>query len=164
MNKYLITSCLTLIFQLTFVGFVFADSDPISSSGSQLMRGIDAYHLMQAKKNIGEEELFEAGFLIGTITGVVGVQKSNNLITSTIISTATDKEIKGKSDPKLITVSKVAIAYSPLLMMPKDVDAIQIIAILDRYLKDNPEKWNLTISELITNALQNAFPYQNSIE
>jgi hypothetical protein len=41
---------------------------------------------------------------------------------------------------------------------PANVNVAQICAIVAKYLKDNPEKWNLAAVHLVIEALEKAFP------
>ncbi len=45
-----------------------------------------------------------------------------------------------------------------LLAIPENLQARQVCSIVGKYLKDNPEKWNLPANQLVFEALKKAFP------
>ena len=49
-----------------------------------------------------------------------------------------------------------------LYSTPDNVTAGQIMAIVSKYLKNNPEKWGEPAYSLVINALQEAFPLKNT--
>ncbi len=55
-------------------------------------------------------------------------------------------------------VAGVYDAMRGFFNVPEDITVKQICAIVEKYLKENPEKWALPASVLVTEALQKAFP------
>jgi hypothetical protein len=53
---------------------------------------------------------------------------------------------------------QVLITFHLVFNVPEDITVGQIGSIVGKYLKENPEKWTLPASVLVTQALQKAFP------
>lgn len=56
------------------------------------------------------------------------------------------------------TATQYRKQYEPILCMPVEVTADQLIAVFVKYLQQNPEQWHFAASELALNAFAQAWP------
>ena len=159
MKLLLTVKKLLLLFLFTFtMNSAIAENNSTKSNGARLIDGIDAYHQIRSEKTTTDNEYMNSAFLIGAITGVVGVHKRNNLFESLELSLVIKAEKDKKINSNEKDLAKFGLRFAPLIAMPDNLDMDQYVAILEKYLKNNPEQWSSTVSELITSSLESAFP------
>ncbi len=56
------------------------------------------------------------------------------------------------------TTTQFKKRYEPILCMPVEVTAEQLIAVFMKYMQQNPEQWHFAASELALNAFAQAWP------
>lgn len=128
--------------------------------GAWLKRGLDAAERVSARQNATADDIPEAMLAVGFFNGVVAAHNRNVLLASLIASTmGTTRESEKRKSLSAVEEAKVktALAFAPLINLPKDVTNAQAYAIVNKYLAANPEKWNQNADTLIVDALSGAF-------
>jgi len=142
---------------LILIFFVFSGVQAHSqtpSKGEWLRQAISASERIADRRGL-EEDAISASLLHGFIAGSLAVHRGNNLNYSVLVMVAKDNPTKLPKE-----FFRTAVMFTPLLFLPDSVTDVQAIAILKKYLDDNPAKWNESAMSLLQNALARAYPLQ----
>lgn len=122
--------------------------------GTWLKKGIDAFERVEARTSSSSEvDGQTASVVMAYVNGVLDVHLQNKVIFELL-------EKSAKANPSTVTPEglKQASFFALLRKKPNDLSMHQTLAIVKKYLADNPQKWHEPASLLIFTALMEAFP------
>lgn len=132
-------------------------ANPLATKdGTWMKDSIGAYERATVTKNSSDDDIFKGVALVSYISGVLSVHQQNNM-TATLIVAASKVDGKGKRSTTDEARLRTAFSFVPLLSVPDNISTGQTIAILKKYLNENPEKWQLSAHLLIQDAFKEAF-------
>lgn len=134
-------------------------------TGGALKLEIEACERIEAHQPGANDDLKECFSAQSYIAGVMAVQGENSLKALVLIDFATHSPNLGKKDSstqRALDKQEIETAsyFAPLIRVPDDVTLAQAMAIVQKYLLANPEKWNKNAAILIEEALAAAYPKQ----
>lgn len=125
--------------------------------GHWLRQGIDASRRIDAGTAQSRDYSDETSVAL-YLVGLIEVHQVNNL-TATIRIAASLKMSEDRHSPsKACDFDRgTAFALVPLLRLPQQISGRQAVAIVGKYLDQNPGKWQMSANHLATEALKQAF-------
>jgi len=132
-----------------------AETDP-EKNGAWLKVSIDTFNRVVASEYIDRtsSEFRDTEIFFAYVEGVLAVHRKNNLQASIFVTALQMKN--GESSP-VSPEQRIALAFAPLLRVPDEISRIQAVAIIEKYLKEHPQNWNLSAATIITTAFEDAF-------
>jgi hypothetical protein len=129
----------------------------VKRDGVWLKNGIDAYDRTFVLKNGSDQDVSDALILVAYVSGMLEVHRQNNLNAGLIAMGANSGRVRKMSEADAAKV-KIALFFAPLLKVPDDLSPPQVVAILRKYLSQNPAKWTEPAHELVTDAFVSEYP------
>lgn len=124
------------------------------SDGTWLKQGIDAFERVEARtSSLSDVDVLTATVVMAYVNGALDVHLQNKVIFELL-------EKSAKANPSTVTPEglKLASLFAGLRKKPTNLSMHQTLAIVKKYLADNPQKWHEPASLLIFTALLEAFP------
>ena len=134
-----------------------ATAQVVKRDGAWLKNGIDAYDRTFVLKNGSELDISDAQILVAYVSGMLEVHRQNYL-NAGLIAMAANSARDGKMSDTDAAKVKVALFFAPLLKVPDDLSPQQVVAILRKYLSQNPAKWSEPAHKLVTDAFVSEYP------
>ena len=137
---------------LLVVLLIFTNVHAQTRDGSWLNSAIQANERVNLK-TANDSETIDVLHFLGFLSGILAAQRDNTFQTQMLLFV-----FKDESDEKARIIRAVALRHSPLYNLPDKVDGAQVIAIVKKYIADNPKRWNESAYALIIDALKDAYP------
>lgn len=129
--------------------------------GHWLRSSINAYERVHVSRTGSAADLNDSAMFVGFLAGLLAAHAENNLkaliISADLVErrkTEKNIEVSHEIDNEI----RIVLALAPLFTSEFKPNLPQVVAILRKYLDDNPGKWSMGAAALITNAITSAFP------
>lgn len=131
----------------------------LALDGNDLKRAVSAYERVNiAKTSISRDDQDDCTMLLSYVGGMLAVHRSNNFHAMILFSMMKPKTGEQRMSEANEASFKTMLMFTPLLKIPDDLPADQVVAILKKFLDANPERWKEQAAPLIEDALKSAFP------